>query len=106
MSKESNVTRETVKNSITTTKASTFKKLSQEERKERMAKGLCFNYNDKFQPGHKCKGGIFMLYADESYLVEMEDQVELCNVEEPNVYTILNLGEGLSSIIYMLLKGK
>lgn len=27
-----------------------------EERKERTAKGLCFNYDDKYVPGHRCKG--------------------------------------------------
>jgi hypothetical protein len=32
-----------------------IKKLSQAELKERRDKGLCFNCDDKFSPGHRCK---------------------------------------------------
>lgn len=32
-----------------------IKKLSPAELNERKAKGLCFNGNDKFSPGHRCK---------------------------------------------------
>lgn len=42
-----------------TNKLLVFKRLSLAERKERASKGLCFNYDDKFSPGHKCKGRIF-----------------------------------------------
>lgn len=59
-----------------------FKRLSPEERKERTAKGLCFNCDDRFIPGHKCKGKMFMLSAEESYLLEMEEQEEIINMEE------------------------
>lgn len=32
------------------------KMLTIEERKERSAKGLCFNYDEAYSLGHKCKG--------------------------------------------------
>lgn len=47
-------------------KSPVFKRLSPAERKERASKGLCFNCDDKFSPGHKCKGRFFRLSADES----------------------------------------
>lgn len=38
--------------------------LTVEERKERTAKGLCFNYDECFSLGHRCKGKLFRLSAD------------------------------------------
>lgn len=53
-----------------------FKRLSPTERKERASKGLCFNCDDKFSPGHKCKGRIFKLSADEFSFWEVENDIE------------------------------
>lgn len=47
------------------------KMLMVEERKERSAKGLYFNYDDHCVPGHKCKGRLFPLDVDQSCLVEL-----------------------------------
>lgn len=65
-----------------------FKRLSPAERKERASKGLCFNYDDKFSPGHKCKGRIFKLLGDETTFWEVEhecdqgDTVEEVQIED------------------------
>ncbi|RVW24821.1 hypothetical protein CK203_112252 [Vitis vinifera] len=45
----------------TTTKASPVKRLSWEEMQKRRAQGLCFNYDDKFTSGHRCKGPQLLL---------------------------------------------
>ena len=38
----------------------TFKKLTPTELKERRDKGLCFNCDEKFAPGHQCKKLFFI----------------------------------------------
>lgn len=38
-----------------------IKRLSPTEMNERRAKGLCFNCDDKFSPGHRCKSKQFLL---------------------------------------------
>ena len=45
----------------TTTKASPIKRLSWEEMQRRRAQGLCFNCDDKFTSGHRCKGPELLL---------------------------------------------
>ena len=45
----------------TTSKASHVKRLSWEEMQRRRAKGLCFNYDDKFTSAHRCKGPQILL---------------------------------------------
>ena len=45
----------------TTTKASPVKRLSWEEMQKRRAQGLCFNCDDKFTSGHRCKGPQLLL---------------------------------------------
>lgn len=48
------------------TKALPIKKLSQEEMKLRREQGLCYNCDDKFTPGHRCKSQtLFQLEATE-----------------------------------------
>lgn len=67
------------------------KMLTIEERKERSAKGLCFNCDESYSPGHKCKGRLFQMDADQTGLVELVDQPEESEVEEivdPSVTTI------------------
>lgn len=41
-----------------------FKKISPEEMAARREKGLCYNCDDKFSPGHKCKGRFFLIIAE------------------------------------------
>lgn len=50
--------------------------LTAEEQKERTAKGLCFNYDESYAPGHKCKGRLFRMNAEQQCLVEIIDQHE------------------------------
>ncbi|RVW32935.1 hypothetical protein CK203_112638 [Vitis vinifera] len=45
----------------TTTKASHVKRLSWEEMQKRRAQGLCFNCDEKFTSGHRCKGPQLLL---------------------------------------------
>lgn len=50
------------------------KMLTVEERKERLGKGLCFNYDESYAPEHKCKGCLFRMDADQQCFVELMDQ--------------------------------
>lgn len=49
-----------------------FKRLSPTERRERTAKGLCSNCDEKFVPWHKCKGRLFRFSAEDNTLWELE----------------------------------
>lgn len=40
-----------------------YKKLTHEEMLTRREKGLCYNCDEKFSQGHKCKGRFFLLVA-------------------------------------------
>lgn len=60
-----------------------WKMLMAEEWKERSAKGLCFNCDESYVPGHKCKGRLFRMDADQMCLVELMDQHE--DTEDENV---------------------
>ncbi|KAJ0044952.1 hypothetical protein Pint_05472 [Pistacia integerrima] len=54
----------------TTTKASPIKRLFWDEMQRRRAKGLCFNCDDKFSFGHRCRGPQLLLLEgniDEEY---------------------------------------
>ncbi|XP_058767991.1 uncharacterized protein LOC131641709 [Vicia villosa] len=42
-----------------------FRKLSPEEMSSRREKGLCYNCEETFIPGHKCKGRFFLLVSDD-----------------------------------------
>lgn len=44
-----------------------------EERHERTAKGLCFNCDEQYSPGHRCKGRLFRMNADQECLLEVVD---------------------------------
>lgn len=50
------------------------KMLTVEERKERRAKGLCFNCDEIYTPGHKYRGRLFHLGVDSDCLVEIVEQ--------------------------------
>lgn len=47
--------------------------LTIEERRERTTKGLCFNCDEQYSPGHKCKGKLFRLNAEQECLIEVVD---------------------------------
>ncbi|GJW99402.1 hypothetical protein Tco_0183316 [Tanacetum coccineum] len=42
-----------------------IKWISPAERQDRLSKGLCFNYDNKWVPGHKCPGKFLFLMVDE-----------------------------------------
>jgi hypothetical protein len=42
-----------------------FRKLSQEEMNARREQGLCYNCDEMFIPGHKCKGKFFLIVSDQ-----------------------------------------
>ncbi|GAU26773.1 hypothetical protein TSUD_317710 [Trifolium subterraneum] len=42
-----------------------FRKLSSEDMASRREKGLCYNCDETFIPGHKCKGRLYLLVSDE-----------------------------------------
>lgn len=73
-----------------------FKRLTQQERKERTTKGLCFNCDDKFIHGHKCKARLFRLSVDESCLWEVEKLNEGYEVEYDT--TKIQIGQGNTKI--------
>lgn len=80
-SPKADLTDSTTKEAVSSTLV--FKRFTPAERKERTTKGLCFNCDDKFIPGHKCKGRIFRLSADQScfWEIEKENEVE-AEIEE------------------------
>ncbi|KAJ1700964.1 hypothetical protein LUZ63_000743 [Rhynchospora breviuscula] len=41
-----------------------IRRLTAAEQQERRAKGLCFNCDDRFTPGHRCKGRASLLYLE------------------------------------------
>ncbi|XP_058769721.1 uncharacterized protein LOC131643500 [Vicia villosa] len=43
-----------------------YRKFSSEEMVSRREKGLCYNCEETFIPGHKCKGRFFLLVSDDS----------------------------------------
>lgn len=50
-----------------------FIKMSLAELKERCEKGLCYNCNEKFSPGHRCK----KLFLIEVVNAEEEDEINM-----------------------------
>lgn len=48
--------------------------LTVEERKERAAKGLCFNCDELYTPVHRCRGRVFCMGANNDCLVEILQQ--------------------------------
>lgn len=79
-----------------------IKQLSQIEMEERRSKGLCFNNDEPFTRGHKCKR-LFWLE-----LVEDEDgnAAEAAAIQEEQSEISLNAIVGISSMQNMLIKGK
>lgn len=50
--------------------------LTAEERRERTAKGLCFNCDESYVPGHKCKVCLFRMDANKECLVEVLEEAD------------------------------
>ncbi|GAV81771.1 hypothetical protein CFOL_v3_25224 [Cephalotus follicularis] len=52
-------------------------KLTSAEIKERRDKGLCFNCDEKYKAGHKCKPEFLLLQVDDEEELEENNQAEL-----------------------------
>ncbi|KAL5844111.1 hypothetical protein ACOSQ4_010069 [Xanthoceras sorbifolium] len=55
----------------------TIKKLSTIEMLGRREKGLCYNCDEKFFVGHKCKGRLFLFLVDDDSSHEFDDPVDV-----------------------------
>ncbi|KAH7548216.1 hypothetical protein JRO89_XS14G0084500 [Xanthoceras sorbifolium] len=54
-----------------------YRRLSATEQAERHTKGLCFNYDEQFKPGHRCKiPQLLLLEADVAKDAELENEFE------------------------------
>lgn len=58
------------------------KMLTIEECKERTAKDLCFNCDESYSPGHRCKGLLNRMDVERDCLVELVELVEQHDAEE------------------------
>ncbi|KAL6311349.1 hypothetical protein AAG906_025635 [Vitis piasezkii] len=67
----------------TTSKASHVKRLSWEEMQRRRAKGLCFNYDDKFTSAHRCKGPQILL-LEGSIDDDLEGDIKEAKIDIPS----------------------
>nr|CAN75225.1 hypothetical protein VITISV_035856 [Vitis vinifera] len=61
----------------------TMKRLTWEEMQKRRAQGLCFNCDDKFTVGHKCRG-LQLLLLEENSSPNKEDDIDE-EIEEPAI---------------------
>lgn len=53
-----------------------------QEREKRTAKGLCFNYDERFSLGYRCKGKLFRLNGNKDCLIEMiEPSAEVAKID-------------------------
>ncbi|KAJ1375604.1 Aspartic peptidase domain superfamily [Sesbania bispinosa] len=48
----------------------------------RREKGLCFNCDERFRPGHKCRSKFLLMIADDEDLLEMKEE-EITEEKEP-----------------------
>ncbi|XP_077236504.1 uncharacterized protein LOC143878006 [Tasmannia lanceolata] len=83
------------------------RKVSPAELQERRAKGLCYNCNEKFSPGHRCKK-LFVIEAcleevDGDVIMEDEDTLEEHSTEVPEIS--LNAISGVRAPETMRVKG-
>lgn len=71
--------------------SSTIKRLTPKQMQERRNKGLCFNCNEKFRPGHKCKK-LFSLEAcwpeEEETLLDDDEEGGHMEVEETTLESL------------------
>nr|KYP48232.1 hypothetical protein KK1_030116 [Cajanus cajan] len=87
--------RNTTQSSSSTTLASfasklPFKHLTPAELASRREKGLCYNCNEKFSAGHRCKGSALLLIADDTSHTTSDLDTPIHEPLEPGGY---NLGE-------------
>jgi len=61
-----------------------FKKLTQEELISRRERNLCYNCNEKFIPGHRCKGRFFLLISEEDENNPTADLTPPPTIEAPD----------------------
>ena len=64
-----------------TTSSLPIKRLNPTEMQQRRAQGLCFNCDERFHPGHRCKPKLFLLLLDDDVSDPLTDN--LCAVITP-----------------------
>ncbi|XP_011027642.1 PREDICTED: transposon Ty3-G Gag-Pol polyprotein [Populus euphratica] len=64
---------------VSTTAPSSFRRITNQEARERREKGLCFYYNEKFIPGHRCQRP--QLFMIEDSTPEEMDTSDDCTVD-------------------------
>jgi hypothetical protein len=79
-----------------------FKRLTPAEMEDRRVKGLCYNCDEKFQRGHRCKNLFSLVVA----MTESDGEEEDPNQDEPSIslhaLTGVNTGTTLQLIVYVL----
>lgn len=68
--------------------ASPMKRLTWDEMQKRRAQGLCFSCDEKFTPGHKCRGPLLLLLERDFNASDADEEKEegLANFqEEPEI---------------------
>lgn len=70
------------------------KRLSWEEMKRRRERNLCFNCDEKFTPGHRCKNNIILMIEIEGEMTENKDEdVTESPINDPQIYINALAGE-------------
>lgn len=89
-----------------------FKSLTFAERKKKTSKGLCFNYDEKFSPRHKCRGKLFRFSDKNNTFWELADTdegeeeagIKILKIEEESEISLQAL-QGRIGIINIRLEG-
>nr|GEW56339.1 retrotransposon-related protein [Tanacetum cinerariifolium] len=73
-----------------TSKPLAIKWISPAERQERLNKGLCFNYDNKWVLGHKCHGKFLLMMADDGDDTGQKPEVDVIEAVKSDDISILN----------------
>ncbi|GJY99406.1 gypsy/ty3 retroelement polyprotein [Tanacetum coccineum] len=92
----------------TPTSAPVRKQMTQKEYQEKRAQNLCFYYDQKYSPGHRCSGQLFsiVLLADEELECEEENMEEESSIPDEVPQVSLNALNGANSFQTMRITGK
>jgi len=59
-----------------------FKRISPTQMEETKKKGLCYNCDEKWVPGHKCKNAMFFLFDYVEAVQEVNSSVQITKLDE------------------------
>ncbi|GJV36581.1 reverse transcriptase [Tanacetum coccineum] len=101
-----------LKKTSTTMNTPQKRQLIQKEYEEKKSKNVCFYYDQKYVPGHKCSGQLFsiIVLADDEVqesIEEVEEHLEEEVIEEPVIYPYVSLNTlvRLNTFHNMIIKG-